>query len=68
MCKMISCDTVGFHCFMYIYRSNVMAVMHGFTLSVLVSPLKTQKPPPLISTAWTAVLDPRAAELGGLGG
>ena len=34
-----------------------MAVMHGFTLSVLVSPLKTQKPPPLISTAWTAVLD-----------
>ena len=45
MCKMKSC------------RSNVMAVMHGFTLSVLVSPLKTQKPPPLISTAWTAVLD-----------
>ena len=34
-----------------------MAVMHEFTLSVLVSPLKIQKPPPLISTAWTAVLD-----------
>ena len=43
--------------YVYIRRSKVMAVMHGFTLSVLVSPLKTQKPPPLISTAWTAVLD-----------
>ena len=43
--------------YVYIRRSKVMAVMHGFTLSVLVSPLNTQKPPPLISTAWTAVLD-----------
>ena len=34
-----------------------MVVMHGFTLSALESPLKAQKTPCLISSAWIAVLN-----------
>ena len=43
MCKIKSCDTVGFHCFMYIYRSNVMAVMHAW-VHIICSGITTENP------------------------
>ena len=35
----------------------MISVIHGFTLSALESPMKTEKTPCLNSSAWIAVLD-----------
>ena len=44
MCKMKSCIVNRVSCVVLcIYRCNVMVVMHGFVLSALELPLKTQK-------------------------
>ena len=45
MCKMKSCvaNRISYIVYVYIGRCNVMVVMHGFILSVLELPLKTQK-------------------------